>query len=40
MERYKKSEDRKQLSFMPMCFDGMIPTDAEVRALEVSHRSE
>lgn len=35
MERYKKSEDRNQLSIMPMCLDDMISEDAEVRALEV-----
>ena len=35
MERYVKSDDRNQLSFIPMSFDDMIPDDAEVRALEV-----
>jgi len=34
MERYVKSDDRNQLSFMPICFDEMIPEDAEVRALD------
>jgi transposase len=35
MERYKKSNDRNQLSIVPMCMDDMLPEDAEVRALEV-----
>jgi transposase len=35
MERYKKSEDRNQLSIQPMCLDDMISENAEVRALEV-----
>lgn len=35
MERYIKSEDRNQLSLIPMNLDDMIPEDAEVRALEV-----
>jgi len=35
MKRYKKSEDRNQLSLMPLCLDDMISQDAEVRALEV-----
>lgn len=35
MERYKKGEDRAQLSLMPMCLEDMIAEDAEVRALEV-----
>lgn len=35
MERYVKSDDRNQLSLIPMSLDDMIPEDAEVRALEV-----
>lgn len=35
MERYVKSDDRNQLSLLPMSLDDMIPEDAEVRALEV-----
>ena len=35
MARYKKSNDRNQLSIVPMCLDDMLPADAEVRALEV-----
>ena len=35
MSRYKKGEDRQQISLLPMCLEDMIPDDAEVRALEV-----
>lgn len=35
MERYKKAEDRNQLSMIPMSLDDMIPADSEVRALEL-----
>ena len=35
MERYKKGEDRDQLSLLPLSVDDMIPVDAEVRTLEV-----
>lgn len=35
MERYKKGNDRDQLTIVPMCLDDMLPEDAEVRALEV-----
>ena len=35
MARYKKGEDRQQISLLPMCLEDMIPDDAEVRALEV-----
>lgn len=35
MERYKKGEDRNQLTMEPMCLDDMISPDAEVRALEL-----
>lgn len=35
MERYKKGNDRDQLSIAPMCLDDMPPEDVEVRALEV-----
>ena len=35
MGRYKKSEDRNQISLVLMCFGDMIPVDAKVRAIEV-----
>jgi len=35
MERYKKGNDRNQISLLPMCLDDMLSGDAEVRALEI-----
>ena len=35
MTRYKKGEDRQQVSLLPMCLEDMISDDAEVRALEI-----
>ncbi len=35
MDRYKKGDNRNQLTIQPMCLDDMLPPDAEVRALEV-----
>ena len=33
--RYKKSNNRDQLSLEPLCLEDMLPPDAEVRALEI-----
>ena len=33
MERYKKGNDRNQISLLPMCLDDMLSDDAEVRGL-------
>jgi transposase len=35
MERYKKGNDRKQISILPICLDDMLSDNAEVRALEI-----
>lgn len=35
MKRYKKGDNREQLTIEPMCLDDMLPPDAEVRALEI-----
>ena len=34
MDRYKFSENRDQISMLPMCLDDMLPAEAEVRALD------
>lgn len=35
MSRYKKGNDRDQISLLPMCLADMLSDDAEVRALEI-----
>jgi len=35
MDRYKKGDDRNQMTMEPMCLDDMISADAEVRVLEL-----
>lgn len=34
MDRYKCSENRDQISMLPMCLDDMLPEEVEVRAIE------
>lgn len=34
MERYICSENRNQISMLPMCLDDMLQEDAEVRAID------
>lgn len=34
MNRYKCSENRDQISMLPMCLDDMLPEEAEVRAID------
>ncbi|MFT9078473.1 hypothetical protein [Ethanoligenens sp.] len=34
MERYKCSENRNQITMLPMCLDDMLPEEAEARAID------